>query len=419
VDKKIAMRKSEKEVLAMSVVKKIIPVLLITLMLWQFILMPVKIRAGTMSDPEIDDGSDGLDYTFLDIDRVWFDDETNTSLSVFMKMMGGPEDRIEFIQGVRENGTTAYDYEVYFDFNNTHYALVITVLAAFHGPLIGDVIVLYDTGIRTVNYTESGDVESEEPLDASIDWDWDGDNKVFTFIVDKEDIGSPKIGDYLTHTWAAVWNADEKPYDEQRNLTDAIDTAASYLLPGRDYRITGGFQYVYMLDISAQNTKANITPGGEVKFKIDVNATCTNENGSEVRFFASPSVSNWTVKFEKPSVNVSGENEFTNTVYVKAPTDAKNGTKVTVTVYAVMYFREKNVNETLESNRITLKITVVAKKGEGAGEKQPWYQSILKYFKDIYVIAIAAAVIAVLIVAMVLARRLHVHEAERKAKAPK
>ncbi len=356
---------------------------------------------GSQTDPEILDCADDIPYKFLDIDRAWFIEEDMDTLTVTLQLMDGPKDRLDFLSDVRSDNVTTYDFEVYFSFKDANYSVAARVQAAFHTTLLGDVFLL-SAELREIAYIENGSIENETEI-GSVNWDWDSENTAFTFTVDKVSIGAPEPKDVLTNTWAAVWDADKCPEDDARYLECAVDTANTYLDPGREYEFTGGFEYLYDVEIYATETEATAEPGQTVVYNFSVSASTTNPNGTEI--WAVPIASiNWSISSSLTKRNITGSANLTETLTVQVPENAKNGTTCKVTLRVLMTIPEGENETRLSSNTLTFSTTVIVPPTTPVQNKT-LAQKLIDILTEPYILIILCAIIVVIIAAAVLAKK--------------
>lgn len=350
------------------------------------------VLAGTENNPEINDGTGDGDVEFRDIEKAWFGPETNSTITISMKLAGAPP---TFQQWTSEMDATNYDYEVYFDVNGAGYAASVRIQYAFTIAGIFTVDIPWTWEIRRVNYNLKSDVISSEAQSNETNGQYN--NLILEWEVNKEDIGiEPGLGGAgteLKKTWAAVWDADAYPEDDPRDPGSAIDHANTHHTnPGLIYRITGEGNVDYTIEFSAKELEKE-TPGG-VPIEFLVSAENNGSHEFDVIFFASSEVEGWSVNLTPASfVPIGVGKSKTITVTVTPPKDVVNGTLVNIIIDGSIKMIDGNGTVPI---RDPLTLRVIGLTALGEAEEEKWWDIILDN------IAIIAGVIAVVIVAVVI-----------------
>jgi hypothetical protein len=379
--------------------------LVIAMIIITFILLPPLANGGSEPDPEITDGSDDLPYNFLDIESAWFDGpdgETESTLDITLKMVDGPKNIQDFWEDVQAGNVTTFDFEVYFDFNGTNYALAATVDAAFTSNILGAVV--YGTQeLRMGDYDSNGNIKNESTI-TQIEMEWDGDLKAMAFTVQKSSIGSPKVGNIITNPWAAVWNVDEYPSNAPRSLVNAEDTAGSHINPGRDFKFKGGFEFEYALSLHADATTKMVKPGQIASFLVTINASTTNvDDDVEVSARFVMTKPNWTVEANFQSRNITDQAvQIPINVTVNCPKEEVNGSFAKITVYVKLMIPEANNTYLAEQ----LKLTVIVYGEYEQEEDKTAMEEFLELIMEPMILSIIVGILMVVILASILAKRM-------------
>ncbi len=367
-------------------------------------ILPTPANAGTELDPEIDDGPDALSYDFLDIESAWFDGpegESNTSLDITLRMVDGPKHISDFFQDVQNNNVTTYDFQIYFDFNEAHYAVAATVQAAFVSNFLGEVI-YGSQELREVDYDSYGNILNESTI-TQIQMEWDGDLKAMVFTVEKSYMGDPKVGDVLTHTWAAIWNADTYPNESNRSLVNAEDTGNTYNNPGRDFRFKGGLEFEYDLALYGETAK-KVKPGQSVTFSITLNASTTNMDPVSITIRYGIAKQNWTIEGSPEGRNISNQAvQIPLNITVTCPKSEQNGTTVRATVYAKLTIPE--ANNTYLEDELELTIQVYGEYEEEDKDKSS-LDEFLEFIMEPMILSIIVGIMIVVFLAAILVKRI-------------
>jgi hypothetical protein len=375
------------------------------LFLWSIIIGTAM--AGDDVNPEIDDDTgenNEPQSQFRDIVSAWFS-ETNTTVIIRLKLEGTPPGLMDL---ANNPDTTVYEYEVYFDVEDSSYAVCAVIqYAAYIGegtPLGG----VYSTEgaweweLRGINYAQGTDIIQSETVISSIsDTDYDSQEVIMEWVVDKEAIGIgiefEGRGQLIENTWAAVWNADENSPSNQRDpKTQSWDYAHTHHSdPGKTYRITGfgGVDYNVVLSINVNEME---TFGGTpAEFKV--NAKNNGTHNFDVRFFYSEPPKGWIVDISPNSTMITKGLSRPITVTVTPPKDVKNGTLVAIRIEGEIQVIEGNGSVPVNPP-LTLKVKGLSPPGEE--EEGGFFDNLIEYITDN--IFIVGGVIAVVVIAVII-----------------
>jgi len=367
-------------------------------------LVAGQIQAGSEEAPELEDTTgDSTDgHEFRDITKVWVEEEDATQISFMMKMAGNPD---AWSPGALIQSGPTYDYEIYFSSMGENYSLVASISFAVN---VGGVTNVVQADISLRNVTYDGDDIAAEGGGAGLSGGWDADAEALIMTVPKSSIGDPAVGDSLTHIWAAIWNTDDFPPDQRRDITDAIDSAGSYSNPGNEYVITGGFDYLYQISLyNPGATNQTITANGSAIFYFQTNVTTTNPNGTNVTLTHSSSTSGsnasgWTVTLEPETIDMEheGDDKVNCTLIITAPEGIGNGSDITVTIIADLTISEGNLTDSLTSNTLSFNVTA---EPIPVVVVEPTFIEKLKQWITENIIIVAGVVIVVFILIVVVA----------------
>ncbi|GEM_PF-3026175 len=361
-----------------------------------FLLLPVAlfvVEGGTEEAPEIQDAVGDTEDNFKDITKVWVESEDLSQFTVVYQVAGSPK---EWERGSLLSGNiTTFNYEFYFSFNNTNYSATAVVSVAFNLFGVQD-IVLASGELREVYYVEGTDNVANESYLYSLSVSWDQSRTSLVFQIPKDMIGDPREGEAITHLWAAVWNDDQNPYDEQRNLSDAVDFACTYSAPGEDYIFTGGYEYVYEMRFTTDKTNLTVSAGESLSVPITVIFNTTSEENVSATFSAVVTgVGSATLEPDNATFNGSSTLQITLTF--TAPNTVTNLSVTMVTITGEMEFVENGVTGHKDAEPLYLNITVEPAKKEEHPTSSGILDKIIGFFKSPVGMGITLAVILVLI----------------------
>jgi hypothetical protein len=308
--------------------------------------------------------------------------------------------------------TTVYEYEVYFDVEGVGYAVVCSVQYATSigtGTPIGGVYsptTTWEAELREVIYAPFTDVIQSENFLSALDqdhFDYDSENVVISWRINKEDIGVQAgfdgRGQKLVNTWAAVWNVDDAPSGNQRDPeANSWDYAQThYTDPGRDYRIKGEGSVDYNVELSVQEDEKVTYGGTPAEFLVSV-----HNNGSQdftVELFATFSSETWNVTLD-PKVSTIAQGSTRNVeVAVTPPKDVDNGTTLIVVITGTIDLVEGNGTVGIQDS-VVLTTTGLATSEE---DDNSWWDILMDNI--MYMAAVIGIIIFVIIIIILLAVR--------------
>jgi hypothetical protein len=386
-------------------------ILIIMLLFVSSVILGVA-SGGSDLDPEVSDDTDEQPGNpFRDIVSAWFD-ETNDTVIIKLMMAGSPPGLMDL---ANQQDTTIYEYEVYFDVEETSYAAVAIIqYAAYIGegtPLGG----VYSTDsswsweLREVNYAQGTDIiQSETTLGNVASSNYESDTITLTWEIDKVDIGigekSEGRGQLIENTWAAIWNTDDVSSDEQRDpRTQAWDYANTHHSdPGKTYRIRGFAGIDYNIELSTDNNEKKTFGGTPVDFLV--NAKNNGTHNFQVFLFNGEPPQGWTVEINPNSTTIAKGANRPISVTVTPPKDVANNTKIFIKIEGNIKDIEGNGTVPIDK---PLTITITGLSAPGEDEDKPWWENFIDTIKENILIvggAIAVVIIAIIILAILIRR---------------
>ncbi|UCG69480.1 MAG: hypothetical protein JSV09_00185 [Thermoplasmata archaeon] len=379
-------------------------VILISLLLILNIIISTAI-AGDEVNPEVDDETGEASEPgreFWDIAAAWIGDETNGTVSIFLKLAGPPPSLWDFSN---EPDTTTYDYEVYFDVEGTNYAVSCSVQYAFVAGTIYTFDEVWNWQLRSVTYAAHTDIiQSEENLVAISDNDYDPQLVAMVWTVDKEDIGvgvdMAGRGVLLTNTWAAIWNTNDLPSDSQRDPMAGTEGGVAdyahthFSNPGKNYRITGAGGVDYNIELSVDVDEKTTYGGTPVEFLVHA-----HNNGSDafqITFFPGEHDETWSILLSPNSTTITVGATRTITVTVTPPKKVANGTVLVVIIEGNIQRLDGNGTVPVQPH---LTLRIVALESQDEDEEGAWWENILDTLREN--LAIIAGVIAIIVIAII------------------
>jgi len=359
--------------------------------------------AGTADQPEISDINDGTRDS-RDITAVWFDDETNMSLSATMNLTA-LESFTSFSDLANLPNT---EYEVYFSIGEKNYSIVCRV--PVHGPV--GLTIQWD--VRSVVYDSNG---TGNPTETSlgtggISGTYNVGTHLIVYTVDKNTLGDPKAGAHLAKTWAAVWNKDRG--QAERSLEDRAPNAGY----GRDYIVRGSAgAEVIDVQLTASNSTLKVSPSEPAKFAVTVLNNGTSPVSLEL-YNSTPSLTGWTCELSLVNMTLSTNSSRVAYVTLSCARNAKLNVTGSVTIWAVVHVG--NQNSTSKSLLLSAVVDYIPPKT--ASSSNPftafinWIKAHPKDFA-MYLIVIIVVVAAVS-VAAIFVRRSSRKKRELSAQAP-
>ncbi|MDG6220155.1 MAG: hypothetical protein QCI38_01740 [Candidatus Thermoplasmatota archaeon] len=385
----------------MIAMKAIVQLLLVVLVA-ALLLVPSLAFAGSEDDPEIvDPAGDSKGENFQDIIKGWVENEQVDSFDLVLQFAGSPR---PWVQGYLQSDRPVFNYEFYFSFNNTNYAAVGVVQNAVSGPFGQESIVLVDGVLRQITYYPSEDNILEEENIGTVSASWDSARTSLVFRVAKSAIGSPQPEEYITNLWAAVWNNEEKPFDDERFIDDALDSAMSFHNPGRDYMFTGGLTNTYEIAVSGpasyevesnQSVVVNIT----VSFSTDIteNTTFNVTLSSTVVGLGQASLGANRLTF-----NGSGSK---NVVLTYTAPSVINTTNATVTINAVLQVTESGTTTTFTDSHVVTMNILPAEPSDVVEEEEGFFAFLMSPTGLMLIGGIAAILVLLIILVAVKKKR--------------
>ena len=379
-------------------------VILITLLIILNIIISTAI-AGDEVNPEVDDDTGeasepGRD--FWDIAAAWIGDETNNTISIYLKLAGPPPSLWDF---TNDPDTTTYDYEVYFDVEGTSYAVSSSVQYAFVAGTIYTFDEVWNWQLRSVTYAAHTDIiQSEENQNEITDTAYNSQLVAMVWTVNKEDIGidldMAGRGVLLTNTWAAIWNTNDLPSNSQRDPIAGTEAGVAdyahthFSNPGKNYRITGAGGVDYNIELSVDEDEKTTYGGTPVEFLV--HAYNNGSDAFQVDFFPGEHDESWSVNLTPSSTTITVGATRTITVTVTPPKKVANGTVLVVIIEGNIQRLDGNGTVPVQPH-LVLRILALESSEEDHGGA--WWENILDTLKEN--LAIIAAVIAIIVIAII------------------
>jgi hypothetical protein len=307
----------------MRIMRALSPAAIAAIILAAAILAPAA-SAGTADAPEITDIHDATKDSW-DINTVWFDGETNTTIDATMNLTS-----LESYTNPQDipNLPTA-EYEVYFSVGDSNYSVACTV--PVHGPLG----LFISIEIRSVMYANATSNPTETAI-ATITGTYTVGTHLIRFTIPKDQMGGPKAGTHLTRTWAAVWNTNRG--QAERTLEDRAPNAGY----GLDYivRGTSGAEIIDV-QLTAHNSTLKVSPSEPARFTVTVLNNGTSQVSLELHNMT-PSEKGWTCELSIVNMTLSNGTSKIAYVTITCPRNAKRNTTASVTIYAAVHVGTQN-----------------------------------------------------------------------------
>lgn len=305
-------------------------------------IAPMAVLAGTEADPEVTDvaGDATNGRNDMDIVKAWVEHEDNVTLTFRILLSAlnlfSPRSDWQTLPQV------LYDY--YFTFDSNNYAARARI--PVHGPLAA----FAGFSLYKVEYGATSENLTFTAASGTVTGQYNSGGAYIEMTVNKDAIGGPVRGDFITHMWSAVY------YQPRGQDMARIDTAMSYQNPGREYLVKGEFSEFYDVRLTVANATVSAAPRVPARFNITIRSTSSTDIYINLTN-STPPVGYRAIfsKNDTGGIHVPANSSVALILTVNVPDNATNGTDVPIMVSGRFQTKE---GTTIATNNLNLGVQV-------------------------------------------------------------